>query len=130
MGPTGETGPVGPTGESGALTTNLDLGQYVITVSDSASTVAKTVSLSGFTLKAGGIVVATFTYGNTASNMTLNINSTGAKSIYWQGAVIPADVIKAGDTLSMIYNGTYWVVFAFDDYGDLDASAKAAASWV
>ena len=120
QGPTGETGAVGPTGASGATTTNLDLGQYYITIASAAGTKAKTASQSGFVLKAGGIIVANFTKGNSASDMTLNINGTGAKLVRFNDQNVPPYLIKANDEVTMMFNGSNWVIIDFDEYGDLD----------
>ena len=52
-----------------------------IICSTATATASKTVSLTGFTLFDGATVRVLFKNGNTASNPTLNINSTGAKKI-------------------------------------------------
>lgn len=52
-----------------------------IICSTATATTAKTVSLTGFTLFDGATVRVLFKNGNTASNPTLNVNSTGAKKI-------------------------------------------------
>jgi hypothetical protein len=31
-------------------------------------------------------------------------------------------MIKAGDTVTMVYTGSYWDIVDFNDFGDLDAS--------
>jgi len=71
-----------------------------------ATTVAKTAVLSGYALKTGGWVAVNFSNGNTASAATLNVNSTGDKSIYYKGAAVPIGYITAGATLLLVYNGT------------------------
>ena len=91
-----------------------------------ASTVAKTVTLTGYKLKTGGRITVTFTNGNSAANATLNVSNTGAKSIcyYSSGntvAVVPAYYIKAGETVDLMYDGTQYVIVDGDEYGDLDA---------
>ena len=53
-------------------------------------------------------IVIRFDNDNTATGMTLNINSTGAKSVYYNGAAIGTDVIKAGGTYMFVYNGTQY----------------------
>lgn len=50
--------------------------------SSSASTAAKTVILPNFTLQTGVVVYVKMRYNNTVASTTLNVNSTGAKSIY------------------------------------------------
>ena len=73
-----------------------------------ASTAAKTVSASNYTLANGGSVKVKFTYANTASSPTLNINSTGAKAIIFNGAAASGDNSwAAGDVVEFYYDPTY-----------------------
>lgn len=81
---------------------------HYCTCSTSAATVAKTASLSGFVLATGAHVDVKFTVTNTASNPTLNINSTGAKSIYYKGAAIGACFLQANKTYHFVYNGSQY----------------------
>ena len=83
------------------------------TCSTATSTAAKTVSLSGYTLETGSIVNITFTNAVNA-NATLNINSTGAKSIYYHGAAINSGIIGAGATALMFYDGTHYCLIGTD----------------
>ena len=76
------------------------------TCSTAAGTVAKTVSLSGYKLAAGAKVAVKFTVTNTAANPTLNVNSTGAKSIFYRGAAISAGYLAAGRVYEFVYDGT------------------------
>ena len=73
-------------GSSGAASWGSD--SYYGTCSTAAATAAKTVSLSGFSLFTGVTVAVMFSNGNTAANPTLNINSTGAKTIYYRNAAL------------------------------------------
>lgn len=70
-------------------------------------------TLTGYALKDGAMPTVKFTYA-VPSQATLNINSTGAKSIYILAAgmltKVPANLIKAGDYVTFIYNGSYYVV--------------------
>ena len=53
-----------------------------IKCSSAADTVNKVInSVSNFTLAEGIKIFVKFTYGNTATNPTLNINSSGAKAL-------------------------------------------------
>ena len=61
-----------------------------------AETAAKTASLSGYALSAGGLVMILF-QDDVNANATLNIQNTGAKQIRYNGTKIEANVIKAGD---------------------------------
>lgn len=92
--------------------TNAALGQGYATCSTAAATTAKVGTLSSYKLVTGGIVSVAFTNAVPA-NATLNINSTGAKSIYFRGAKITGDVIKAGDVATFVYS-TYYRLISID----------------
>lgn len=87
------------------------------TCSTAAGTAAKTVSAGSFALETGAMVVVKFTATNTAANPTLNVSSTGAKAIYYNGAAITAGYLKANKVYQFIYNGTQW-----DLVGDVDTN--------
>ena len=90
-------------GFSGGTTIN-----HFATCSTSASTTAKTASKASFQLSTGAEIIVKFTYTNTASNPTLNINSTGARSIYYNGTNIPASALAANRVYKFVYDGSYW----------------------
>ena len=122
-GPKGATGPVGPTGPQGAIASHAAWGDAYGACDTAGATAAKTVALSGFTLKTGGVVAIRFTNTNTASNMTLNINSTGAKQVLYNRKAVPAYMIEGGEIIFMMFDGTYWNMLGGEsngDYGDLD----------
>ena len=81
--------------------------------STAAATTAKTATITNYALVANSIVSIRFTYAVPAS-ATLNINSLGAKAIYYRNAAITADVIGAGDTATFIYDGTYYRLISLD----------------
>lgn len=89
------------------------------TCSTAAGTAAKTVSAGDFSLETGAMVVVKFTVTNTAANPTLNVSSTGAKAIYYNGAAITAGYLKANKVYQFIYNGTQW-----DLVGDVDTDTN------
>lgn len=73
-----------------------------------ASTAAKVVSATSYILTSGGSVKVKFTYANTASSPTLNINSTGAKTIVYNGAVASSsNTWASGDVVEFYYDPTY-----------------------
>lgn len=80
------------------------------TCSTAAATAAKVVSLTNFKLATGARVTVYFTYGSTATNATLNVNSTGAKSIYYRGAAVTSGYIIAKSVHTFVYNGSQWVL--------------------
>lgn len=85
------------------------LGSGYGTCTTAAATAAKVVTLSSYALVTGGIVAVKFTYGVPA-NATLNINSRGAKAIYYNGKAITAGIIEAGNIATFIYNGQYHLI--------------------
>ena len=80
------------------------------TCSTAAATTAKEVSCADFALVSGATVLVKFTYANTASSPTLNVNSTGAKNIYYRGAALASSLYYwgAGDLVEFYYDGIQW----------------------
>lgn len=95
---------------------NATLGQGYGTCTTAEATTAKVVTLSSYTLTVGGVVAVKFTYAVPA-NATMNINSKGAKNIFYKGTKITASVIKAGDLATFIYDGTQYHLIATDSSG-------------
>lgn len=84
--------------------------QYV-TCSTAAGTAAKVGDCSGFELYNGAMITCYFANANSAANPTLNVNGTGARNIRCKGTNLQQVYYwKAGDTVSLTYNGTYWVM--------------------
>ena len=82
------------------------------TCSTAAATAAKVASATGFVLKAGAHVTVKFTNAITVASATLNVNSTGAKAIHYEGAALKANVIRAGASVEFVYDGTNYLVVA------------------
>ena len=95
--------------DSNTTYTNVKLGQGYATCTTAAATAAKVGTLSSYTLATGGIVAVKFTY-DVPANATLNINSKGAKNIYYRGAKITNGIIKAGDVATFIYSSQYHLI--------------------
>lgn len=93
--------------------TNAGMGQGYATCNTAAGTIAKVASLSSYALTTGGIVAVKFTYG-VVTNATLNINSKGAKQIYYRGNKIKSGIITAGDIATFVYDGTYYQLLSVD----------------
>ena len=74
--------------------------------STAAATAAKTVACTGFTLVTGARIIVKFSNTNSAASPTLNVNSTGAKDIYYDGAAITASYLTGGRLYEFVYNGT------------------------
>lgn len=84
------------------------------TCSTAAGTAAKTVTCDGLTLRTSSTFSVKFT-NTVQANATLNVNSIGAKPIYYKGKAITAEIIKAGDTATFLYDGTHFVLTAVDN---------------
>lgn len=105
----------------------------------SADLSAKLVDCAGFTLNTGARIAVKFNNGNTAKNITLNVNSTGAIAVYFPDpynitTLINDTTKETGNTFKQnlmyefIYNGTRFEliqnsVFNFD--GNATASDTA-----
>lgn len=96
-------------------------GVFYGTCSTVAGTVAKVVECADFTadnLKAGAIIIVTFTATNSGAvaSLTMNVNSTGAKPIKYinngtLGNLSSAGYLKANTEYPFYYDGTNWVVW-------------------
>lgn len=93
-----------------------DLGFGYGTCDTAATTAAKIVTLSSYALVTNGIVSVKFT-NSVPANATLNINSKGAKAIYYKGAAITAGIIRSGDIVTFIYDGLYYHLIAINRWG-------------
>lgn len=90
---------------------------YYGTCTTAAGTAAKVVTLTdstGFTLQAGTMVAVKFSANNTASNPTLNVASSGAKSIKQYGTTAVGNGNQttgwiAGAIQIFVYDGTNWI---------------------
>jgi hypothetical protein len=65
-----------------------------------------------------------FAYDTPVDAITLNISNTGAKSVRYKDTSIAANVIRAGDIVTFMYNGTYYMLVSIDRWED-DIRAKA-----
>lgn len=102
------------------------------TCSTTASTSAKVVTCADYALVNGAIIAVLFTTANTAATPTLNINSTGAKSIY-VGTSTPnstTNVLKwnSNTLLYFIYDGTYYRFLGSIQAGTV-APSRGANTW-
>lgn len=85
--------------------------------STAAGTAAKVATIANYKLVTGALVLIEFTTTNTASNPTLNISSTGAKAIYYNGVAVISSYLKAQHIYMLRYNGTQ-----YDIVGDIDTA--------
>lgn len=95
-----------------------------------AGTAEKAVTLgTTFSLVTGATILVTFTNAISVAGATLAVTHTplgaseatteAAKPIYYRGAALAADMVKAGDSILMRYNGTQ-----FDILGTLDTDTN------
>lgn len=99
--------------DSNTTYTPKSLGFGYGTCATAEATAAKVVTFSGFSLVDNGFVSVKFTYGVPAS-ATMNINSKGAKSIYWKGSAITDGIIQAGDTATFVYISNIYHLVSID----------------
>lgn len=86
-------------------------GPYYATCATAGSTTAKVAVCEGFTLKTGAAVIVKFTYYNTATSPTLNVNGTGAKYIKKYGTTGGiAYMWYSGEMVQFVYDGANWVM--------------------
>ena len=74
--------------------------------STDASVKDKTVDCNNFSLEIGSIIIVKWANGNSADSPTLNVNSTGAKSIVYKGSNITSSQIAANSVYEFVYDGT------------------------
>lgn len=99
------------------------------TCSTAASTQAKVALLSGFTRRTGSIVTVYFSYNNTNSSPTLNVNNTGAAYMYKGSSYVTAGDIKSGDRATFMYDGTYWRLISIDNTADRYTVTLPTSGW-
>lgn len=121
----------------GAITiTDIEDGLMLYATSSTASsTAAKTATLQSGTLDltAGATVAVTFEHANTAANPTLNIGSTGAKTIRAGNASLAASSIynwTDNATVIFIYDGTYWQMDGTAQLEKADDARKVATDYI
>lgn len=98
------------------------------TCSTAAATAAKVVSIAdtNWRLVTGCIIGVKFTNSNSASSVTLNVNSTGAKNIWYNNAKYTGTSTSIcgyqNRVIYYMYDGTYWVWL---NMGSLDGNNYA-----
>lgn len=110
--------------DSNTTYSNMTLGNGYGTCNTPATTAAKVVTLANYNLLIGGYVSVKFDYAVPA-NATMNINSKGAKPIFYQGKAITAGIIDAGDLAIFIYDNTNYNLVAIDKGSSVFSSSSA-----
>lgn len=87
---------------------NKAAGINYVTCDTAAGTAAKVVTVTGLTSLTTGIrLLVKMTNKNTASNATLNINSLGAKPLFYNNTRVSGDnAWEAGEVIDVYYDGT------------------------
>lgn len=107
------------------------------TCSTAAATAAKVVSCPNFSLVTGARITVIFTNTNSADAITLNVNNTGAKAVYYLGAAMTNALFKIplNTGVDFIYDGSHWVycgnqsyVSQFNDTSNADHRLLLSAS--
>lgn len=81
------------------------------TCDTAAATAAKVVALDGFVLTVGARIAVRFTYTNTASSPTLNVNGTGAIAITKYGTTALSTYMwYPNAVVEFVYDGTDWIM--------------------
>jgi hypothetical protein len=81
------------------------------TCSTAAATAAKEVTVPNVVeLVAGTEITVYFSKGNTASNVTLNVNSLGAKSVRKAGNTTVGSSDLLVGIYKLVYSGSYWFI--------------------
>lgn len=115
-GPTGATGATGPTGATGATGAQGPTGatgaqgpavSYYAEGSSSSTSAAQVATCSGFSLATGRVVAVKLYLAHSSGTMTLNVNSTGAKSCYY-GTTTTIPALDASKVYQFVYDGTYY----------------------
>lgn len=81
------------------------------TCSTAAATAEKYVSCTGFKLVTGARITVYLTVTNTADNIKLNVNGTGAKSVYVSGSAMTVSSLRlvAYNCYTFYYDGNKWL---------------------
>lgn len=101
-------------GGSGGASSPEEIGFGYGVCSTAYITSAKVVTLEDYAITKNGIISVKFINAVNAS-ATLNVNSEGAHPIYYRGQPIVAGIIKAGDTVTFMYDGSYYHLIGSDN---------------
>lgn len=75
-----------------------------------AATQTKVVTCDELRLEKGALLAVQFTYANTATSPSMNVNGTGAIAICGtNGYYVNANMWTANQMVHFVYNGTWWI---------------------
>ena len=116
--------PTAPTASASTNNTQIATTKFVHDVADTKTKIwygtcstaaataekAVTVEETGFSLAEGVLLIVKFSTANTASSIKLNVNATGAKSVYAYGTTVTIPRYGSHMPCLFRYNGTSWDV--------------------
>lgn len=102
------------------ISNNAYLIEPILFAVTSGTGAAITATISNFELIQGVTITLQMRNANAAS-ATLTINSGTAKPIYYQGAVIEANILKQGYIYNLVYDGNVWHVIG-EKLGEIQLS--------
>jgi len=91
-----------------SITDGVQVGLGLGICTTDATTSAKVATLANFIMLKNMPVSIRFTKAINCVSATLNINSQGAKPLYIGGNALQPGVVKAGCTITVVYDGTNW----------------------
>ena len=95
-------------GKQASITDGVQIGLGLGVCTTDATTAAKVATLANFIMLKNMPVSVSFTKAINCTGATLNINSQGAKPLYIGGNALQPGVVKAGCTITVVYDGTNW----------------------
>ena len=90
------------------------IGMGYGTCSTAAATAAKTATLSNYLLLKNVPVSILFTSGISVAGATLNINSQGAKALYYMGAPVQPGTVRPNTIVTLVYDGTRYNITSIE----------------
>lgn len=137
IGDTGPIGPTGPTGDTGPTGATGPIGpagnpSFFGTCATAAATSTKVVSCANYTLQSGTLIAVYFTTAQTATDIALNINNTGAKSLKFKGEVLVNNTTigwTANSTILFSYDGEYYQIVGIIGGTFISTQLLAASNW-
>ena len=97
-----------------SITDGVQIGLGLGVCTTDATTAAKVATLANFIMLKNMPVSVRFTKAINCTGATLNINNQGAKPLFIGGAALQGGLVKAGCTITVIYDGTNWNIICIE----------------
>ena len=101
-------------GKQASITDGVQVGLGLGVCATDATTAAKLATLANFIMLKNMPVSVRFTKAINVDNATLNINNQGAKPLFIGGASLQGGLVKAGCTITVVYDGTNWNIICIE----------------